>query len=92
MEEKNNELLCILLNVKDLKVKNQKAKNNILRHFILQSKADLMDLQEININQNKVEYLNRWQERSISWWEEGHSISITFNYNDIGSTKKSAFQ
>ena len=50
LEDKNNEITCISLNIKRLKIENWKAKNAILRDFILQSKADLIGLQEININ------------------------------------------
>ena len=57
--KKNNIIICISLNIKGLKVDKWKAKNEILQDFLLQSKVDLIRLQEININWNKVEYKDR---------------------------------
>ena len=59
---KNNVIMYISLNIEGLKVEKQKAKNEMLQDFLLRFNIDLIGLQEININWNKVDYKDRWQE------------------------------
>ena len=47
---KYNQITYLSLNIKRLKVDNYKAKNLLLWDFLLYMKADLIGLQEVNIN------------------------------------------
>jgi len=47
---KDNELTTISLNINSLRTKSWQAKNDMVRDFILESNADVIIIQEININ------------------------------------------
>ena len=51
--KQEDKIICISLNMRGLKVEVWGIKNDILRNVLIQSNADIMGLQECNINWSK---------------------------------------
>ena len=60
-------------------------KNSMIRTAITNMGASIIGLAETNVSWNKLRGNNRWEERSLGWWED--MISIT-NHNTMGNPKK----
>ena len=65
--KKDRKLVCLSLNANRLRCKDQKIKDNSLCNLLLNYKADLISLQEINLNQSYVSPKENWNDRIISW-------------------------
>ena len=63
--EKEDEITVVLVNINGLRVKGQHAKNDLVYNFILGTEADIIALQEVNINWNLVPWRDRQEERLI---------------------------
>ena len=57
--ENEEEIMVVSMNINSLKIKSWKAKNDMLRDFLLQLQADIIALQETNMNWTKIP----WQDR-----------------------------
>ena len=64
-----------------------KIKNDLLRDLLVSSKADVIGLQEVNLNWGKIPLRHQWDSRSLGWWEGGHSTATTCNAKDHSSSK-----
>ena len=51
---KEEEITVISANINSLRMEEWKAKNDVLREFFVQSEADIIALQETNVNWTKV--------------------------------------
>ena len=47
---KEEEIICMSMNINGLHTNSWRAKNNLLREFLVNSKSDIVGLQEINMN------------------------------------------
>ena len=48
--KKDNEIIVVSLNINSLQTESWRAKNDLVRDFILKSEVDIIALQEVNIN------------------------------------------
>ena len=69
VKDKEEELVLLLLNVNDLQLESQKAKNDIIREFLIKYKADIITFQEVNLNWNRVPLRYQQKAKSIGQWE-----------------------
>ena len=79
-------ILCLSLNINGLQSEKWKAKNDRLRTFLKNYNFDIMGFQETNLNWDKVEPKDQWDERTTGWWKGGHTSIKAFNKEDITST------
>ena len=63
--EEEDELVIVGLNSNGLKTESWQQKNDAIRDFLLQAKADLIAVQEANVNWNKVSAKDQWEERTL---------------------------
>ena len=68
-------LLCAFANINGLSRKVKLPKERMLRKIITDYDIDIMGISEVNINWNKVEQAERWEERTSEWWENFKSIT-----------------
>ena len=50
----DNEMVCLSLNMNSLRKDSQKEKNDSLCNFVTQSSAELVAMQEVNLNWDKL--------------------------------------
>ena len=60
--DKEKEITVLSLNVNRMRTEGWAAKNVLLRDFILDLKAEVIALQETNVNWFKVPWKDRWEE------------------------------
>ena len=60
-------------------------KNSMIRAAINKTGASIIGLAETNLSWNKLKGNNRWEERSLGWWEDMTSIT---SHNLLESPKK----
>ena len=85
-ESYDGSLLCLSLNLNGIQHENWKAKNNKLKTFLKNYNFDIMGFQEVNINWDKVQSKDIWEERTMGWWKEGSTCTKAYNTQDILSS------
>ena len=57
--------MCLSLNINGLRKDSWREKNDSLHNFLTQSLAEIIALQEVNLNWDKLPVKEQWHERTM---------------------------
>ena len=83
IQEGNIRLLFV--NIHGIPATDEHPKNSMIREAITRTGASITGFAETNIHWNKLSGKNRWEERSLGWWEDMRSTTCN---NTMESPKK----
>ena len=75
----------LFANIHGISANAAHPKNSMIKTAITNSGASIIGFAETNISWNKLRGYNRWEERSLGWWEDMNSIT---NNNTMEKPKK----
>lgn len=79
----DNTMRLLSVNINGLQQEKWKVKNDLLRHFLKTYDFDIMGLQETNLNWHMLQAKDQWEERTIGWWEGGHTTIMAHNTQEM---------
>ena len=74
-------VLFTFLNINGLPQDSTKHKNRTIRNFMNNYNIDIFGMAEVNLNWNLLPTKDRWEERTIGWWEDSR-VTIAHNVED----------
>ena len=75
--------MCVSVNINGLQHEQWKAKNERIKQFLKKYDFDIIGLQEVNLNWDKIGPVDQWDERTIGWWKGGNSTIKAYNQQDV---------
>ena len=84
--DKEEKIILISININSLHAKGWQVKKNQIRDFALLFKVDIIAFKETNVNQNKLSWRDRQEERLLGQWEKEYYSLLAYNIYDIGTS------